>query len=516
MKSTLHPRPSPCRGFISVVAIIASLACLADWPQYRGPNHDGTYPTPIRTDWTALPPAEAWRTPLDPGLSSLAVADGRVFTQVRRVSSGQPQEFGVALDGNTGAELWATALGIADYPDGGVGSDDGPRSTPAVSGNAVFILTSFLKLWCLDAATGDEIWSEDLRAEYGGVMIPWQNAASPIVVDDLVIVNSNGPGQCLMAFHASDGTLAWKGHDDGMTHASPITANFNGVSQVIFFAQSGLVGVVPATGDVLWRHPLNYNTISVAASPVVAGDHIYASRAYPLSLSAARAGAIVVRLDHDSGDWSTRQVWYRTNQLFNHWSTPVIHHDHVYGHFGQSSLTFKCLELSTGEEKWSVPGFGYGSVLIVGDDLLVLSATGELVLVAPNPDVYTERARFRPLTGKCWNVPAVSNGRIYVRSTLEAVCVDVALAAEPRLSLLTSPAIDGGGFRLTVTTEDGSPLDADRAASIEVQTAPDLSANTNPWTRLTNGIVLTNGQLHFLDPDGLDQPRRFFRARDNP
>ena len=503
-------------GASSLAALLVSITGLADWPQYRGPNHDGTYPAQIRGDWTEFPPAEVWRTPLDPGLSSLAIAGGRVFTQVRRVASGQPQEFGVALDARTGRELWATALGIAEYRDGGVGSDDGPRSTPAVSGNAVIILTSFLKLWCLDAASGDEIWSKDLRAEYGGVVIPWQNAASPIVLDDIVIVNGNGPGQCLLAFHIANGTLAWKGHNDGMTHASPITATFHGVPQVIFFTRSGLVGVAPGTGDVLWRHALNYNDISVAASPVVAGDLIYASRAYPLSLSAARAGALVIRLDQDDGGWATRQVWYRTNQLMNHWSTPVVHQDHLYGHFGQSSLTFKCLELSTATEKWSVPGFGYGSVLLVGDDLLVLSASGELVLVAPNPDAYTERARFRALTGKCWNVPAVSQGRIYLRSTLEAVCVDVDLAAPARLNLLTSLAIDGEGFHLTITTEDGSPLDAGRAANIEVQTAADPTANANPWTRLTNGIVLTNGALRVLDPEGLAQPRRFFRARDNP
>jgi len=515
MKATFCPRAVAPR-LLPVALVLATFGCLADWPQYRGPNHDGTYPAAVRTDWTESPPVEVWRTPLDPGLSSLAIADARVFTQVRRSFGGQQQEFCVALDAETGAELWATALGIAEYRDGGVGTDDGPRSTPAASGNAVLILTSFLKLWCLDVASGEEIWSKDLRTEYGGVLIQWQNAASPIVVDDLVIVNGNGPGQCLLAFHVADGTLAWQGHNDGMTHASPVTATFDGVPQVIFFAQSGLVGVAPATGDVLWRHPVNYNNISVAASPVVAGDLIFASRAYPLSLSAARAGAIVVRLDHDNGDWATHQVWYRTNQLMNHWSTPVIRQDHIYGHFGQSTLTFKCLELGTGIERWSVPGFGYASVLVVGDDILVLSASGELVLVAPNPDVYTERARFRPLTGKCWNVPAVSDGRIYVRSTLEAVCVDVGVAAAPSLSLLTSPAISGDGFQLIVTTSDGSPIDAARAANIEIQSVPELGVGTPPWTPITNGVVLTNGELRVLDPDVATQSQRFFRALDQP
>jgi outer membrane protein assembly factor BamB len=516
MKAPIRFCRVTCRGLGCLAQLLAAGVGHADWPQYRGPHHDGTYPAGIRINWIESPPAVLWRTPLDPGLSSLAIAGDRVFTQVRRQAAGRQQEFCVALDDRTGAELWATALGNAEYPNGGVGSDDGPRSTPAVAGNSVVVLTSYLKLWCLDAENGHEIWSRDLRAEYGGVIIDWQNAASPIILDDLVIVNANGPDQCLMAFHVADGTVAWKGHNDGMTHASPVSAEIDGIRQVIFLAQTGLVGVAPATGEVLWRHALNYNTISVAASPVVAGDLIYASRAYPVSLSAARAGAVVIRLGQENGTWATSQVWYRTNQLMNHWSTPVIHQGHVYGHFGQSSLTFKCLELETGDEKWSVSGFGYGSVLVVGDDLLVLSATGELVLVRPNPEDYTERARIRPLNGRCWNVPAVSNGRIYARSTLEAVCVDVAPAALPRLHLLTGPVIDGDGFRFKITTEDGSPIDSARVAGIEVQTASGFASGPGAWTLITNGIVLTNDELHIHDPGGLSLPRQYYRALDRP
>lgn len=515
MKAVFRRCPALRRWLIACV-ILAAVTSIADWPQYRGVDHDGAYRAGIRTNWTESPPAEVWRVPLDPGLSSLAIDGGRVFTQVRRTIAGQRREFCLALDAQTGAELWAVDVGLADYPNGGVGSDDGPRSTPAVAGDFVVVLASFLKLWCLDADSGAEIWSKDLRAEFGGEIIDWQNAASPIIVDGMVIVNGNGPGQCLLAFNIDDGTVVWKGHDDGMTHASPVRATIHGVPQVVFFAQSGLVGVAPATGAVLWRHPLNYNGISVAASPVVDGEFIYASRAYPLSLSAARAGAIVVRLQVQNDDWVTSQVWYRTNQLMNHWSTPVVHEGHIYGHFGQSSLTFKCVELDTGTEKWSVPGFGYGSVLVVGDEILVLSASGELVLVASDPEVYTEQARFRPLTGKCWNVPAVSQGRIYVRSTLEAVCVDVALAALPRLSLLTSPVVKGEGFWLRITTEDGSPIDPARATGIEVQTATDLGADSNVWTRLTNGIVLTNSALHVRSSEGFEDSRRYYRALEQP
>jgi len=503
-------------GWTMFVLVAAAGTCVADWPQYRGANHDGQYHAAIRSDWESSPPVEVWRVPLDPGLSSSVVAGGRVFTQVRRSVADQAAELCVALDAATGLELWATSLGPAQYPNGGVGSDDGPRSTPAVVGDAVFILTSYLKLWCLDAGTGRERWSHDLRAEYGAVVIPWQNAASAIVEGDRVIVNGNAPGQCMLAFHTADGSLAWKGENDGMTQATPVMATIAGTRQVIFFAQTGLVGVSPDTGDVLWRHRLNYNGTSVAASPVVAGDRIYASRAYPASLSAARAGATVIQLRQEQGAWSAEQVWYRTNQLMNHWCTPVILGEHIYGHFGQSTLTFKCIELATGTEKWSEPGFGYGSVLVADDDLLVVSESGELVVVASNPESYTERARFRALDGKCWNAPAISDGRIYLRSTLEAVCLDVAAAAPVPLVLRAEPAGDGSGLRVTVAAADGSSIDAGRAAGIEVQASPDPFPAAETWMPVTTGVVLADGRLELIDPDFVTLPRRYFRALELP
>jgi outer membrane protein assembly factor BamB len=514
MKFAFCRRPTARPLSLLGCAFFSVSAGFADWPQYRGPTLDGVYRGQLRTNWSELPPVEVWRTPLDPGLSSMAVAGGRVFTLVRRALNGQQREFVVALDAETGAELWATVLGIAVYASGGVGPDDGPRSTPAVTVDRVVILSSYLKLVCLNVATGAEVWSKDLGVEYGGLLIPWENAASPIIVDGLVMVNGNGPGQRLLAFHLEDGTLAWKGHDDGMTHATPVTADFDGTQQVIFFAQSGLVAVAPGTGDVLWRHPLNYNDVSVAASPVVEGNRIFASRANPASLSSARAGAVVIELQRGNAMWSTSEVWYRTNQFMSHWSTPVLRDGHVYGHFGQSFLTFKCVELATGVEKWSQSGYGYGSVLLAGDDLLALSGGGDLVLVAADPDTYTERARFRPLNGKCWNVPAISNGRIYVRSTLEAVCLDVASTVAPGLRLLTVPVVDGDGFRFTVVTEDGSPIGLDRAANVEVQAASELNPTAGTWTRLTNGVVVTENGIEVHDPEDPAARQRYFRVLD--
>ena len=245
---------------------LASL-CAGDWPQYRGPNHDGVSTEMIRTNWSEQAPREVWRIPLDPALSWFAISGGRAFTLARRPGNGQDQEYCIALNADTGVELWASLpLGVASYPNGGVGLDDGPRSTPAVDGDFVYVLSSYLRLVCLSATNGALIWSKDLVAEYGSTVVNWQSAASPLIDGDLVFVIGNATGKSLFAFHKSDGKEAWKGQNDIMTQASPVATTIAGVRQIVFFAQSGLVSVAPDSGSVFWRYPFRFSVATAASS----------------------------------------------------------------------------------------------------------------------------------------------------------------------------------------------------------------------------------------------------------
>lgn len=495
---------------LSVVCLLAaSLAPRVpaeDWTQYRGPNHDGISSENIRTNWDAQPPRQLWQVPLGPALSSFTIAGGQAYTQVRRRISGTDQEVCIALNADTGQELWATPLGLADYPDGGVGGDDGPRSTPTIDGNRVYVLTSYLRLACLDAANGQIVWSKDLVNELGSVVIPWQNAASPLLIGDRIYLNANSPGQCLMAIEKRDGSIAWKRQNDNLTQSSPVAATIAGVTQVVFFAQSGLVSVRPDNGDVLWRYPFPFS-IATAASPVVAGNVVYCSAAYG-------GGAGAVQIASNGSALSPNQLWRTPGAHMNHWATPVYFDGHLYGIYGQTVVRLACLDLSTATEVWTYSGVGTGGVLLVGGVLMVLTDDGDLVLVKPDPTAYTEITRFSAVTGKCWNVPAVSNGRIYVRSTTQAAAYDVSLAATPpRLRLYPGFAADGTGFFLLIGNDDGAPLDPVRAATIDVLSATDLAAG---WTRLTNSLMLTNGQLRLADPQGAGTPQRFYKAQQRP
>ena len=394
-----------------------------DWPQYNGAGSDRSSRETLGTkSFPKEGPKARWRIETGAGFSSLAVVGERAYTLVLRDEA----EVLVALDAASGKELWAAELSEPDY-DGGAdagedGNDggDGPRATPSVADGRVVVFDANLGLHAFDAASGKELWKQDLKGDFDGQKLQWNNAASALLEGGRVYVVGGGAGQALLAFEAATGKLAWKRGDEKMTHATPIAATIHGTRQVIFFVQSGLVAVDPASGNELWRTEFPYRT-STAASPVVAGDVVFCSAGYGV-------GAAAWRIDQKEGKLVPELLWRTPNKNINHWSTPVVHDGHLYGMFsfkeyGKGPL--RCIELETGAEKWAEAGFGPGNVILVGGTLVALSDKGELVLIDPRPDAYQELARADVLPGKCWSMPAFANGALYLRSTKESVRIDL-------------------------------------------------------------------------------------------
>src|SRR5204863_9475145 len=131
----------------------------------------------------------------------------------------------------------------------------GPRTSPSVANGRVITLSGLLKLVCLNATNGSVIWSNDLVASYGASTIIYENAASPLLDNDLVFVsmNSSTNSRNLAAFRVSDGVMAWSSQNENVTHNTPIIANLYGVRQVIFATATGLVSLDRTTGARLWK-----------------------------------------------------------------------------------------------------------------------------------------------------------------------------------------------------------------------------------------------------------------------
>jgi outer membrane protein assembly factor BamB len=347
--------------------LIACLSCPAsEWTQYRGPNHDGTSSDRVNKQWSGSITNPVWLVSVTNGPCSLSVSGGRVFTQIRRTIDDIDKEVCVGLSATDGSELWATTVDVADYPGGGVGLDDGPRSTPSVDGGSVYVLSSYLNLYRLNATNGAIIWQQDLKTVYGGFPIPWQNAASPLIENGLIYLNANCIESTLLALHTSDGSLAWRSQDEAMTHSTPILVTIDGVRQIIFATQTGLVSLNPQSGNLLWKfnYPFSYST-SLGASPVVHSNMVFITGAHAYNM-----GTLVAQVALINNAWTATRLWY-TNNPASHWMTPVAYQGYLYGLFGiqffdaTPATQLKCIDMRTGQVKWSVDNFGHGGIMLV-------------------------------------------------------------------------------------------------------------------------------------------------------
>jgi outer membrane protein assembly factor BamB len=365
------------------LALATAASAATDWATFRGPAGNGIVPALPDAKWSLK---EVWKSPTNLGFSSFAVAGGKAYTLVTGETEGNTGEMLVCLDEATGKQLWSKPLTvIAKY-----------------------------------ATSGDKVWSHDVMKENAGVQIKWHNAASPLIDGDVLMLAGGGAGQALIGLDKNTGKVLWKGEDDKMTHATPILADIHGVHQAIFFTQTGLVGVNPQKGDVLWRAEFPYK-VSTAASPVVFEDIVYCSAGYGV-------GAGAFKLAKNGSNLEATQIWRRENQCFNHWSTPVVKDGYLYGMFSFKEYgagPLACVDIRTGEDKWAEKGFGPGQVILAGDKIIATSDKGEIVVAEANPEKYKEVARKDVLEGKVWSYPILANGKIFARSTVEGVCLDL-------------------------------------------------------------------------------------------
>jgi outer membrane protein assembly factor BamB len=522
-----------------------AVALATDWPQYRGPATDGISPDAIAATWaTNSPGFVVWTNrSLTNGFSSFAASQGRAFTLIsKNDGQGNLLEYCVGLDAATGTNLWATPIGDEPWSptatgDGGAGSapyntGDGPRTTPSVNDGRVVALSSGryspaqLHLVCLNATNGSVVWSNDLVSAYGASTIAWDNAASPCLDNDLVFVNLNSSpnGQNLAAFRVADGGLAWSSQNEKVTHATPVVATIQGVRQVIFATRTNLVSLNRTNGALLWKFTYPFYPIdtSMGASPIVYSNIVFCTASYG-------RGAAAAQITLTNSTWTVTQLYSKTGANYRSiWMSPVCYQGFIYTLCGDNStfLTapLNCIELSTGNVKWTTSNFGLGGLILVNTNLLVLTEKGQLVLVQPNTNAYVELARYQAFQfstnapGKCWNNPAFSNGRIYARSTRGGICLDVSVPPPPPpLKLLAPQFLNSTQLQLVVSTVNGTPIDSNRLSKIEVRATDTLAVSASAWPKLTNLLVLTtNGMARLTNTIQGGQSSRSFITVEPP
>jgi len=371
------------------------------WTNFRGPNRDGRYEErAVKVNWPAGGLKPMWKQPVGGGFSSFVVADSTAYTIEQR----RAQEVVVAYNVETGRELWAHGWNAEFSPDN---TGDGPRSTPTWDAGRLYALGAEGELRVLDAKTGKLHWQKNILSDNGASNIQWGMAASPLIVDDKVVVLAGGTsGKGVVAYNKMTGARVWSSMNDRASYTSPMLVTLAGKRQILVVTASHIAGLDPADGAALWSHPWDVSYGINVSQPLVVGANRF------LITAGYGKGAALVELQGSGRSFTPKVVWENIN-LKTKFNSPVVHNGHAYG-LDEGILT--CVDLATGERKWKGGRYGYGQVLLASNHLIVTTDAGEIVLVKADPAGYAEVTKFSALSGKTWNVPALANGRLLVRN----------------------------------------------------------------------------------------------------
>ncbi len=380
------------------------------WTEYRGPGRTGIYAEmKIMTNWPAGRLPQLWKRPVGGGYASVVVADGTVFTIEQR----RQKEVVAAYDLDTGREKWIHGWD-AEFREtlGG----NGPRATPVWHDGRIYALGATGEFRCLDAASGKRIWSRNILSENQAENLPWGMAASPLIVDDKVVVLPGGPeGKSVIAYNRITGDLIWKALDDKQSYISPQLVTLLGQRQILVVSANRALGLAVNDGSIIWEFPWIYNHARAAQPIVTADNRFFISAGYGY-------GAALIEISSKGEAFETQKIWANT-RMKNKFGSSVLHEGFIYG-FDEAILA--CIDSSTGDLKWKGGRYGYGQLLLASGYLVIISESGELALVKASPEKYEEVARFQAIEGKTWNMPAIADGRLIVRNASEMACFRIA------------------------------------------------------------------------------------------
>jgi outer membrane protein assembly factor BamB len=379
----------------------------AEWSQWRGPNRDGiSSETGFLKNWPQEGPKVLWQISLGDGYSGISIAQDKIYTMFAEGDD----EFVICLDASDGVEIWRFRSGSKFTEQRG----DGPRSMPTVHGDSVFALGTEGKLYALDAHDGTKLWSHNFVEEFDSKIPTWGFSSSPLIEGDLLIVEAGGKDEkAIVAFDKKSGNVVWTNHTDEVGYSSPIPIDFGGVRQIIFLTSKTLLSLAPENGQIYWKYSWPEG-INIATPIFIPDDKIFISASYD-------KGAVLVRMIADRDRIGIEEVW-KNRVMKNHFNSSVLQGDYLYG-FDNAILT--CIEANTGEEQWRHRGFEKGSLLLADGHLIILGEGGKLALAEASPNEYREKARFQLFDDKCWTVPTLAGGKLYLRTQKEMVCLDL-------------------------------------------------------------------------------------------
>jgi outer membrane protein assembly factor BamB len=387
-------------------------AVVGDWPQWRGAERNGiSRETGLLKLWPESGPKANWSiSTLGEGYGSLAIRGDRIYVQG---SNGSASTI-FSLNRADGKTVWSAALG----PKVDEGRGNGPRGTPTLDDDRIYVLTENGDLACLRARDGSPVWRKNILKDFGGSNPHWLISESPLVDGNKVIVSPGGRDASIVALDKMNGQVIWKsaGLSDGPAYSSCIAADIGGVRTIMNFTARGAVGVRANDGKPMWRYDRAANGTANCTTPVFADNKVFFSSAYG-------TGGALLGLSAQGGEVKSQEIYF-TKDMMNHHGGMVLVNGYLYG-FSNSILT--CLEFATGKKMWADRSVGKGSLTYADGMLYLFGEDNKVGLAEATPNGYVEKGRFSIADkGKpSWAHPVVAGGKLYIRNQDSLTAYDV-------------------------------------------------------------------------------------------
>lgn len=423
------------RTSVFVQAVVFTLVVSAradDWPNFRGPKHDGiSTDRGFLTQWPESGPKKLWSREVGAAFSSFAIVGDRLFT----CGTEDKQQVLLCLDAATGRVIWKKPLEpeITD-PDPHL---HGTRATPTVNAGRVYMMASHANVFCFDAATGREIWKRTFGNKPG-----WGYAGSVLIEGDLAIVQAGGADGSLCAMNKRSGEVVWKCGDDPAAYATPYPFTLAGKRYVCGFMGHSVIVAEVATGRRVLRFDWPSHSGVNACAPIFHDGHLFISTGYGY-------GAGLFKLEPDGDRLRATEVW-RNRKIRNKFQSPVLLDGKLYT---SDENGLKCIDFLTGGRHWRRGGVRHGTILAADGHLILLTETGELQIARASPEGFEpistsklyegttftvlQRVARQRQGARCWTVPVLVGGRLYVRNHDTVACLD--LRAAKRRSQIDEP-----------------------------------------------------------------------------
>jgi outer membrane protein assembly factor BamB len=402
-------------GHAHVIGLAGDEVKAPGWPQFRGPHRDDVSTEKgLLHSWPQEGPPLVWKaTGLGEGFSSVAIADGKIFT----LGNKDGKTYVRALDLPRGKLLWSAPVGTA-------GSNLG--STPTVDGDRLYAIGQEGDLVCVKIADGAVIWHKNFIKDFGGEAGSWRFTESPLVDGSALICTPGAKDACMAAFDKKTGEVLWKCaspfEDPTAGYSSIVVAPVGSIRVYVQLTAGGVVGVDAKSGKLQWHYDKLGNNTANIPTPIVLGNLVFCSAGY------GKGGALLEQAVQGDGVKITER--YFKPELNNKHGGLLVVGDHVYGDRDDSGMPF-CAEFKTGKVVWrrQSRGQGRGSAAVTYADghLYFRYDNGVMALVPATPDGYQETGTFKipNADSQSWAHPVVAGGKLYLREQDILWCYNV-------------------------------------------------------------------------------------------